>query len=776
MAKATAQPKKKKVAILGGGPGSLSVAWQLSSIPNWQDYYEITVYQKGWRLGGKCASGVTETHNLSLEHGIHVFLGWYNNSFSMVKGAYDEVAKHQLAPKSPFKRWEDAFSPGSRFLIPEYSPQKGKWVHWALSFPNNDLVPGDGPGPSLTQNFFSFLTMGLELLLQPVDFPAPGYYKIRDWIIEKLCPQEAQSIRNHLQNAAPSQFIEGLLRQSFSFLKSVFPSNAGTMAMNLMSSMDRLRNSSEGDAASTIQQIIRLLLDFLEKIANSVGNLTFIDEKLRRIMIMWQLGIVIVKGILEDTYDPTTGEIDVNKINNLDFRAWLKKHGAGQMVLYSGFLRLFYEATFSFHDGYSNEPGKMAAGTALGGFLVSTFSYKGAYYYGMKPGTGPALISPIYLALKQRGVQFHFFNDIQQIHYHAGEEIEKITVGIQATMKGSDSSEGYDPIKWVNGVPCWPTQPLFSQLEQENALRQGIKDGKNYDLESPWNEWGTVETIELKKGKDFDLIALGIPIGVIKTICSEIIEEKEPRSKAWADMVAGIGTVQTQSVQLWLKPGMKELGLDKKAYGFPDSEYVNAETYANPLSSFMDSSPCLPFETWQDASERPATSILINGPMQDAAIIPPFDQHDFPQTQRQRVEATAQQWLTDYWAFYWPKSTSVEDPTGLDFNLLVDTGTDIRQEPVEGEPEGLRKFRTQYFRANVSPSERFTLALPYDRQVRLKTDDSGWKNLFLAGDWIDNGVYYGNIESTVVSGGMCAQAIVDHTEGLKYQVVLIPMR
>jgi uncharacterized protein with NAD-binding domain and iron-sulfur cluster len=251
--------------------------------------------------------------------------------------------------------------------------------------------------------------------------------------------------------------------------------------------------------------------------------------------------------------------------------------------------------------------------------------------------------------------------------------------------------------------------------------------------------------------------------------------ESEPRGQRWKAMVDGIGTVQTQSVQIWLRPGMKELGLDKKAYGFAEDEYVNAETYANPLSSFMDSSPCLPFEQW-DASERPATSILLNGPMQDAAVIPPFDQHDFPHTQRQRVEATAQQWLTDYWAFYWPRSASVEDPTGLDFNLLVDTGTDIRQEPPEGEPESLRKFRSQYFRANVSPSERFTLSLPYSRQVRLKTDASGWKNLFLAGDWIDNGVYYGNIESTVVSGVMCAQSIVDHTEGLTHQLPIIPFR
>jgi len=43
--------------VLGGGTGALSAAWGLTSLPNWRDDYDITVYQMGWRLGGKGASG-----------------------------------------------------------------------------------------------------------------------------------------------------------------------------------------------------------------------------------------------------------------------------------------------------------------------------------------------------------------------------------------------------------------------------------------------------------------------------------------------------------------------------------------------------------------------------------------------------------------------------------------------------------------------------------------------------------------------------------------------
>lgn len=56
------QPEKRKVAILGGGAGTLAAAFELSSLPGWQDRFEITVYRLGWRLGGKgLAVGIAVT-------------------------------------------------------------------------------------------------------------------------------------------------------------------------------------------------------------------------------------------------------------------------------------------------------------------------------------------------------------------------------------------------------------------------------------------------------------------------------------------------------------------------------------------------------------------------------------------------------------------------------------------------------------------------------------------------------------------------------------------
>ena len=47
----------QKIAVLGGGIGSLSAVLEITSAPDWKEKYDITVYQMGWRLGGKGASG-----------------------------------------------------------------------------------------------------------------------------------------------------------------------------------------------------------------------------------------------------------------------------------------------------------------------------------------------------------------------------------------------------------------------------------------------------------------------------------------------------------------------------------------------------------------------------------------------------------------------------------------------------------------------------------------------------------------------------------------------
>ena len=81
-----AERTRRKIAIPGGGTGALAAAFGLTERPGWQDAYEITVYQLGWRLGGKGASGRNAEKNQRIEeHGLHVWSGFYDNAFRVLR-------------------------------------------------------------------------------------------------------------------------------------------------------------------------------------------------------------------------------------------------------------------------------------------------------------------------------------------------------------------------------------------------------------------------------------------------------------------------------------------------------------------------------------------------------------------------------------------------------------------------------------------------------------------------------------------------------------------
>jgi uncharacterized protein with NAD-binding domain and iron-sulfur cluster len=77
---------KTKIAILGGGLGAMAAAYELTCTRELRDRFEVTVYQQGWRLGGKAASGRNAAISQRIEeHGLHAFLGFYENAFRLMR-------------------------------------------------------------------------------------------------------------------------------------------------------------------------------------------------------------------------------------------------------------------------------------------------------------------------------------------------------------------------------------------------------------------------------------------------------------------------------------------------------------------------------------------------------------------------------------------------------------------------------------------------------------------------------------------------------------------
>jgi hypothetical protein len=68
-------------------------------------------------------------------------------------------------------------------------------------------------------------------------------------------------------------------------------------------------------------------------------------------------------------------------------------------------------------------------------------------------------------------------------------------------------------------------------------------------------------------------------------------------------------------------------------------------------------------------------------------------------------------------------------------------------------------FDSQYWTANVNPSDRYVLALPGSIKYRISPLDNTYDNLTIAGDWTACGFTEGCVEAAVMSGRLAAHAL-----------------
>src|SRR5262245_33993838 len=107
-----------RVAIVGGGCAAMSAAFELTR-PEVRRAYDVTLYQMGWRLGGKGASGRGPSGRIE-EHGLHLWLGFYENAFRLMRDCYAELERNPAT--HPVATWQDAFSPAPHVAIADRAP------------------------------------------------------------------------------------------------------------------------------------------------------------------------------------------------------------------------------------------------------------------------------------------------------------------------------------------------------------------------------------------------------------------------------------------------------------------------------------------------------------------------------------------------------------------------------------------------------------------------------------------------------------------------------
>lgn len=603
---------KQKIAILGGGLGSMTTAFWLTNLPDWQDKYEITVYQLGWRLGGKGAAGRGE-HGKILEHGLHIWIGFYDNAFRMIQAAYKELDR---PPGSPLATWEEAFTRHDFVAITEQV--NGQWSVWPWDFPTNDRTPGD-KGEFLT--LWDFLSEGLQITFRELFRRFEIHPELRH---APTFPRDIwESFRGVAGQVIDSVGVLGVGILLHEILKLTGQHQA------------QARNGQTPDA-TLLQRLIATLQDWVHDVPCDPHN-----TSLRRFLLLLDAGLSIARGILKDIIDDEVHGFD--KIDQIDFREWLAQNGAKPDTCWSAPVKALYDLVFGYEDGKPDSP-NFGAGAALLSTLRIGLDYKGSIFWKMNAGMGDTIFGPLYLVLKERGVKFEFFQRVENLGLCPDKSfVDKITIGRQVTLKGE-----YDPFITIKNLPCWPAVPNYDQIvEGEQLKEQGI------NLESFWTPWKNVETRELVCGVDFDQVVLGISLGSFPFVCPELIEA-DPRWKAMCDNVK---TVATMSMQWWLTPSLKQLG-----WALPSPVM---DGYVDPMNTWADMSFLLPNEDWT-GPQVPLNLSYFCGAM-EGGIADPNDP-TVPEKAYQAVKQVGFDFANNDTGFLWPMAAPPSNPQGFDFN------------------------------------------------------------------------------------------------------------
>jgi uncharacterized protein with NAD-binding domain and iron-sulfur cluster len=682
---------KQKIAILGGGIGALSTALELTNVEGWQDRYDITVYQIGWRLGGKGASGRDRKNaDRILEHGVHLWMGFYENAFRAIKCAYDECRENNLMPGSPFQTYHDAFAPMDFTVVMEQF--EGRWTPWCKSWPRTDQWPGENDPPPGVNDWPSIVWHAVKRLVKTV------VIEVESTITGGL-PQNFRL--NFLQKLAV-RIVLWPLRAAFKHIGS-------------------LHENPACHAPEERKEAMRLLdraLKFFQVLAWILEKLFERNVLLRRIGILMDTATAMVRGIIEDNLLFRKFE----EIDEEEFSAWLARHGCKEPV--NPVTLGFYDACFAYKRGTPDSKAlNMAAGTMLNGMLRLLLTYNKSIMLWMEAGMGDTIFSPLYLVLKHRGVRFEFFHKVTNLSLTSdGQSVAAIDVDVQATPK--DPEKGYDPLYQVNGVYCWPSEPFYEQLKEGKALHDSYP---NNDLESYWSSWKPVARKTLKLGEDFDLVVFGLSLGAVPYVAQELVEA----NPKWRAMVDNVLTVRTQAFQLWLRRTTRELGWNP---GPTESPILDG--WVEPFDTWADMSHLIPRENWPAIDPVKSIAYFCNAMPEDPRQAP-FTDPAYPGTQLAVVRANADAFLDQHMQDVWPRCEDPRSPGRFNPDIVV----------------------SAFHRANIDPTELYVLSVAGSTKHRIPPHESGFRNLFPAGDWTLTHFNIGCVECAVQSGMLASYGI-----------------
>jgi len=713
------------VVILGGGVGGVTTAYELSR-GDWQKRFaSITLYQQGWRLGGKGASGRGE-HERIEEHGLHIWFGFYENAFRMMRECHEELAKRAqvaVAPAvNPQPRWplvfdtiEDSFSACHRITLTDHDGCN--WRPWVADFFHfQDDCPWLVPDPRTPAEqpdawsavFYVTRCMYLaaDLVASLVDSSAddPGYTAAATGTPQAVGTVTASGKSVWLVLAAETQAALGAAAEGL----DVFASKGavGTVATG---------------AFDAVLRALDLALDVLR---GRLDELIRSSDTLRRLWYLIDLMLAIVRGIIEDG---VIEHDDFDVINDVELCDWLRSHGAERETVDCALVRtVVYDLAFAYRGGDPQTPAA-EAGTALRGLLRAFFTYRGAMMWKMNAGMGDVVFAPLYELLDKRGVDVQFFHRVEKVSADNG-LVESITIDVQADVVSTTK-----PVEFLlkatsakgksspGAKAVWPAKPHVP-LKPSSSTYGKPPVARDYESWLTARSVTKVATKVLTRAKgDFDRVVFAMPIAMVPHVAADLINQ----SPRWTDAAEHIETVPTQALQLWLNKPASEFSEHE------DGAVVGG--YVEPYDTWSDMPQLVKHEQVKDSvTVAYFCNVLGDSPIPERGLA-----DHWLKEQDKRVEEHAKRFLRHDIRYLW--SNAVDQHSGeFDWSLLVG----------------------HYLRANVEPSERYVLSVPGSSAYRIAADDTDFKNLYVAGDWTACGLNVGCVEAATMSGLLAANAML----------------
>lgn len=336
-----------------------------------------------------------------------------------------------------------------------------------------------------------------------------------------------------------------------------------------------------------------------------------------------------------------------------------------------------------------------------------------------------------------------------------GSRLERIELCRQVSLKSN-----YDPLINIDGLPCWPSEPLYDQIVDGDRLEHLIEQG-DLNLEAPNNGWEHDQPLTLHLHKDFDEVIFGISIGAIPYVGQELLAA-DPK---WQRMIEKIRILPTQSVQLWLRPRLTTLNWMKvpdstyskvkrawvlRLFGCqPDTETTSIERFISqpPMVGGIYTAPHETMDTWVAMDHLIEIENYAHGTVGTVAYFTGLvkqlpENLDISTSSRDAalevVTQNTQHLLDTIASQLWTMEDRPVALNGQDQESVIDS----------------------YIRSNTLPSDMYVLSVAGSLKYRLSCQERHFGNLWIVGDWTRCGLDLGYVEAAVTSGLLGARAML----------------